>query len=181
LQNCQRLAALDGRLPAFLSGASQPRDAAQALALAELCQQYKHRYVAAVRFCEAAFTAQPALAEELAPAYRYNAACAAVLASCGQGQDASSQSDRAKERLRSKALQWLRADLACWAVLAGKTAAQARQEVHRNLRKWLSDPKLAGVRHPEALAKLPDAERQDWQKLWAEVARRFDETRGNSR
>jgi hypothetical protein len=29
---------------------------------------------------------------------------------------------------------------------------------------------LAGVRGPEALARLPEAERPEWQKLWEEVA-----------
>jgi hypothetical protein len=31
------------------------------------------------------------------------------------------------------------------------------------------DADLAGVRDPLALEKLPEAERQDWQKLWADV------------
>jgi hypothetical protein len=37
------------------------------------------------------------------------------------------------------------------------------------MRRWLTDPDLAGVRGPEALARLPEAERQPWQKLWDEV------------
>jgi len=30
----------------------------------------------------------------------------------------------------------------------------------------LVDPTFAGMRGPQALAKLPDAERQPWQDLW---------------
>jgi hypothetical protein len=38
------------------------------------------------------------------------------------------------------------------------------------MRHWLADPDFAGVREPEAIAKLPEAEQQDWQKLWNDVA-----------
>jgi hypothetical protein len=40
----------------------------------------------------------------------------------------------------------------------------------KTMRHWLADPDLAGVREPAALAKLPQAERQPWQKLWDDVA-----------
>ena len=38
------------------------------------------------------------------------------------------------------------------------------------LQRWLADPDLAGVRGPEAVAELPEAERQPWQELWDHVA-----------
>jgi hypothetical protein len=41
------------------------------------------------------------------------------------------------------------------------------------LRHWQQVPALANVRDKEALAKLPDAERAAWQKLWADVAERL--------
>ena len=70
---------------------------------------------------------------------------------------------------RRQALPWLRADL----VLRSKQlksgpsaqAAQARQA----LAHWRRDAALAGVRDPEALARLPAAEQAAWRKLWAEV------------
>ncbi len=37
------------------------------------------------------------------------------------------------------------------------------------MQHWRQDTDFAEVRGPEALAKLPEAERQDWQKLWADV------------
>jgi hypothetical protein len=37
------------------------------------------------------------------------------------------------------------------------------------LQHWQNDTDLAGVRDPAALAKMPEAERADWQKLWADV------------
>jgi hypothetical protein len=38
------------------------------------------------------------------------------------------------------------------------------------MRGWLWDTPFARVRGPEALAWLPAAERQAWQKLWVDVA-----------
>ncbi len=63
--------------------------------------------------------------------------------------------------------QGLRADLDAWRGLLDKARPAASQQ----LRHWLRDPDFAGVRGPDALAKLLEAERQDWQKLWADVER----------
>jgi hypothetical protein len=38
------------------------------------------------------------------------------------------------------------------------------------MRHWQVDPDFAGVRGPEALARLDEAERQAWQHVWAGVA-----------
>jgi hypothetical protein len=45
-----------------------------------------------------------------------------------------------------------------------------RADVQAKLQHWQSDDAFAGVRGPEALAKLTEAERQAWQKLWKDVA-----------
>jgi hypothetical protein len=37
------------------------------------------------------------------------------------------------------------------------------------MRHWLQDGDFAGVRGPEALGKLPEAERKEWEKLWQEA------------
>jgi tetratricopeptide (TPR) repeat protein len=44
------------------------------------------------------------------------------------------------------------------------------QVVSWSLAPWQRDPALASVRDPTALAKLPDTERAQWQRLWADVA-----------
>ena len=47
---------------------------------------------------------------------------------------------------------------------------------------WQTEPALAAVRDREALAKLPDAEREQWQRLWADVAREaHSDSRGQGR
>ena len=45
---------------------------------------------------------------------------------------------------------------------------------------WLDDSDFAGVRGPKALAKLPEAERRPWQKLWEDVADTLARSRGKA-
>jgi hypothetical protein len=37
------------------------------------------------------------------------------------------------------------------------------------MRHWQADDDLASVRARDALAKLPDDERKQWEKLWSDV------------
>ena len=46
---------------------------------------------------------------------------------------------------------------------------EARAGVRQALRYWQRDPAFAGVREQAALAKLPEAERDAWQRFWADV------------
>ena len=101
---------------------------------------------------------------------RYNAACAAALAACGQGKDADKLDDKKRARLRRQALDWLRADLDAWGQLLNKESDKIRPLLVQQMRHWLADTDFAGVREPEALAKLPEAERQAWQKLWNDIS-----------
>ena len=41
--------------------------------------------------------------------------------------------------------------------------------VAKALHHWKADADLAGVRDADGLAKLPEAERTEWIKLWGEV------------
>jgi serine/threonine-protein kinase len=169
LRLCERLIPVEGKLPALLKGEARPRDAAERLALADLCRQYKRLYAAATRFYAGAFAGQPKLADDPRQGHRYNAACAAALAAAGQGQDADQLDGKGRARLRRQALDWLRADLAAWARVVEKDPAQSRPELRRTLAHWQKDPDLAALRDQAALAKLPEAEREAWRKLWAEV------------
>jgi tetratricopeptide (TPR) repeat protein len=168
LREARTLARLDDRLPAFLAGKEQPRDADDSLAIARLCVVFRQRYTAGVRFSAEAFDARPGLAEDLKAGNRYAAACAAVLASCGRGLDAPPD-EAARSRLRGQALRWLRADLAAWRESLAKGPA-ARAAATKHLLHWRQDPDLSSVREQASLARLPRKERRAWQKLWADVA-----------
>jgi hypothetical protein len=101
---------------------------------------------------------------------RYNAACAAALAGCGQGKDAGTLNGEQRARLRRQALDWLQADLEAWRRRLDGEPDKFRPVVTEQMRHWLDDADFAGVRGPQALAKLPEVERRDWQKLWSDIA-----------
>jgi serine/threonine protein kinase/Flp pilus assembly protein TadD len=169
LQQCERLVELDRKLPAILSGKEQPASAAERADYAGVCLLKRH-YVAAVRLYREAITAQADLVSSPAKGIRNNAACAAALASCGAGADASKLTNTERAALRKQALDYLRADLD----LRRAQLEKEPTEVAKKMRHWLDDSDFTGVRGPDALAKLPDAERADWQKLWADVQRLLD-------
>jgi serine/threonine-protein kinase len=169
LQRCERLLALEARLPAVLEGKDKPADAAERLDFAALCQATQ-RPAAAARFCADAFAADAKLADDLRAGHRYNAACAAALAAAGRGSDAPKPDDKERARLRGQALGWLRADLAAQAKQLKSWLPGAAGQAKAALRHWQQDADLAGVRDKSALAELPADERAEWEKLWAEVA-----------
>src|SRR5262249_20619851 len=118
------------------------------------------------------FAAEPTLANEQDTPRRFRAAAAAALAGCGQSEDADKPDERERGRLRRQALDWLRADLEGWRRLLDTAPNKAEVVTHVTnlLQVWLTAPEYAGVRAAESLAKLPEAERQLWQKLWDDVA-----------
>jgi Flp pilus assembly protein TadD len=170
VRNCERLVELGDKVPAILNGEKQPADSAERLALAQLCQlPCKKRCAAAVRFYSEAFDEEPKLPDDLNAQHRYDAACAAALAGCGQGKDADQLDSKERARLRQQALDWLRADLKAYQQLMEKSAGKAGPVIAQRMQHWLGETDFAGLRGEEALAKLPEAERQAWHKLWQEV------------
>jgi serine/threonine protein kinase/Tfp pilus assembly protein PilF len=168
VKNVDAMIRLDARLPAILDGKDEPADAGERLTLAMMCQQHKHLNAAAVRFFTDAFAEQPAVSEDVTNQHRYNAACAAALAGCGRGEDASGLDAAKRAELRKLALEWLRADLSVWEKLREDPKERAR--IVQTLRHWQQDTDFAGVRGADAFSKLPTEESAAWQKLWSDVA-----------
>jgi tetratricopeptide (TPR) repeat protein len=159
-----RFEALDYRVAAVLQGVT-PRGNAERLALGQRAYDTK-RYAAAARLWAEALDSDPKLAADRQRQHPYNASCAAALAASGQGKDAPL--DRAaKHKFRQQAIAWLHGELAAWEPLVEKGPAQARTFIVQTLRHWQQDTDLASVRDPEALAALPEPEREEWQALWA--------------
>src|SRR5262249_3084434 len=159
----------------FLDGKVTPADPGERIELADLCS-LKRLSRAAVRFYEAAFAAEP----KLVVVHRYKAAPAAVLAGCRMGTDTDTLDDKECARLRRLALDWLRADLAAWGRQPNQEPDKAGSaaKVSMMLQYWLTDPDFAGVRGPEALARLPEAERQPWQQFWGDVGETLARAQG---
>jgi tetratricopeptide (TPR) repeat protein len=168
IQLTERLVQMDSLLPKVISGQVKPKDGAEALELAKFCQEHMKRYAAAAHFYSAAFVLAPKAADDQDGARRYNAACAAALAGCGEGEDAATLDEKERAELRQQALDWLRADFAYYVKLAEGGPAEIRDFVKKRLQQWLNDMDFAGVRG-QTLAQLPGTEREAWQQLWTDV------------
>ena len=155
-------------IPSFLSGKAQPASASDSAALAQVFHD-KQLHGASARFWEVAFKSQPSIADELTSYNRYNAACAAALAGCGQGKDDPPLDGTTKARWRKQALDWLRADLAAWSKAVADHTSTSRDYAPQTLQHWKADPDLAALRDPAALAKLPEDEQKACRALWSDV------------
>jgi Flp pilus assembly protein TadD len=141
------------------------------LDLAARCRRAPQGYHASAgRFYALAFAAKSALADDLAAGHRYQAANSAAQAGCGYGFELPAPDDRERARLRRQALDWLRADLTAWAKEHHKGPPLKRLVVQQALARWQADIVFRSVRDEAGLARLPEAEREEWRKLWADVA-----------
>jgi serine/threonine-protein kinase len=172
LQRCQRLRMLEGRLPGVVRGKDRPA-AADCLELAELALVHKH-YATAARLYAEALAATPGLTADLRVGHRYNAARAAALAGCGQGDDVSGLAEQERAKLRKQARDWLRLDLAACAQKADAGTVVERIQAQKTLAPWRDDPDLAGLRDADALERLPPAERLECRALWDDLAARIE-------
>jgi tetratricopeptide (TPR) repeat protein/tRNA A-37 threonylcarbamoyl transferase component Bud32 len=167
LRQTQQLLELDRKLDACLADKDHPASAEEAIKLASWAAALE-QYRAAARFAADAFRADPKLTDVGTAQHRYNGACWAALAVAGKGKGAAALGEPERARLRQQALDWLRADLKEYSGLLEKNR-DAAPAVHQRLAHWRQDPDLAGLRDPVSMAHLPDAERDVWKKLWADV------------
>jgi Flp pilus assembly protein TadD len=169
VRQSEQLIALDERLTAILQGKARPADAQEQLSLAQLSSM-KQLHASAAGFFRDGFAAGPGLAEDVEAGLRWSAASSAARAGCGQCGDAFLTNGEDRSRWRRQALDWLRADLA----LLEKRRENGKPEdllaVRERLQAWRRAEGLAGVRNPDALAKLPPHEQEACKKLWTDVA-----------
>ena len=184
LRYVERLSALEKRLDVILRGQDGPSDAEGRLDVAELCR-VKGRFAAATRFYREAFQAKPSLAGDLSLQHRLHAAIAAAQAGTDPkpAKDNPPLDEAERARWRAQALDWLRAEKdACAKIIGLEATGQANANRPPNddaqklplARKALDilthHSDLSYVREPEALARLPQGERKNWQALWAGAA-----------
>ena len=168
IRECEQMVALAGKLPAILKGDAEPGSATERVAIASICYD-KQLHAAAARFLSDAFQIDGKLADDLQAGERYNAACSAALAGCGQARDDPPPNEAARTKLRQKALSWLKADLALWTKRVESGSPQAKASAIQTLQHWKTDSDLAGIRDPEALKRLPESEQKSLRALWSEV------------
>jgi hypothetical protein len=140
----------------------------------------RQRYAAAARWFAEVFTADPQVLAGPPARPHYHAACAAAMAGCGQGRDAAGLDEQTRVGFRRQALGWLRAELEARRRLLEQEAENAGGPVADDLQQWLGNFHFAGVRGPEALARLPEDERQAWQQLWADIAATLARAQGEA-
>ena len=155
------------RLPAVLAGTLEPANATEMLGFAQL-SYWKKLNRSSAQLWAKAFQAEPTLAQDLTAKNRRNAAYAAALSGCGQGNVDPPLDEAAKAHWRSQAIDWLRADLASCAKVLDVGPPEARMKIRKTLKSWMNY-ELAGLRDASALTKFPEEEQKACRAFWAEV------------
>ena len=169
IRRIEQLIALEKRWPRFINGEDRPQGLTEYVGFARIAYNHK-RFALAARLWAAAFEFDPKQQSNRREGDAYSAARAAVLAASGQGKDAPA-SEELKAGLRSLAMGWLQQELRVFSAVVAQRPQESRSAVARTLERWKLDPALAAVRDADALAKLPEAERQGWRAFWADVIR----------
>ena len=156
------------QLAAVLDGQQTPKDENERTRLAYRAYEVS-RFALSARLYGEALANAPGLGGDRRAQHAYNAACAAALAGCGQGNDVPPPDDVARARLRRQARAWLEAELAAWATVLDRGSAELKAVVPQTLKHWKSDTDLAGIRDEKDLAKLSKDERALFQQLWKDV------------
>jgi tetratricopeptide (TPR) repeat protein len=180
--DCERVAKLDAQRPALLRGDMRPTVADDWVILAWIYQQRNRRlYAASASLYTQVFAAFPKETADPAGWNVYNAACAAVLAGTGQGNDAGGLTAAERTRCRKQAIAWLRTDLAAFARRLQEGRPEDRRLVRDEMEHWLHDDDLSAIRDAAGIARLPADEQQACLKLWAAVDELFHRARGPGR
>jgi eukaryotic-like serine/threonine-protein kinase len=180
LARVEKYLKLEPRLPAVLKGEERPKDVAETILFARMCDSLQ-RFAASVRFYEQAFAEDRSLAEN-PDGLRLRAARSALKGGCLSGKDDPPLDEAGRARLREKGMKWLREELVKGKALLEKgpdlppgpqgkpqTSAKLLSDLRDKLEEWKKQRDFAEVRDHEGLAKLPESERKDWQAFWAEV------------
>jgi tetratricopeptide (TPR) repeat protein len=158
LRDAERRLDLDARRPAILRGEDRPATADERALFAQVCRVRGYP-AAAAREYGRLLADHPGRAGDRT--LMDNAVVTAALAGCRRGVEDDTATPEERAGWRRQALAWLRADL--------DRAAGGDPSARRGLRVWQRQPALAAFRDADTLADFPEAEREAWRKLWAEI------------
>jgi len=178
VRKAEKNADLEIKLLALLKGEYKPQDNNERLLLTHVSHAKQMHRTTAKLYADA-FAAEPEGADDLKMAGRYNAACSAALAADGKGVDTANLDASEKKRLREQARLWLEAQHKQLAGMLASPSPRLWVKVRDDLGHWQQDSDLAGVRG-DALARLPEEERQAWQKLWSAITDTLASARKNT-
>jgi tetratricopeptide (TPR) repeat protein len=150
-------AAWEAKLPAVLRGELKPADRDEVYELAAYCATFEKRYALAIRFIEKGIEDDPHLLDDWMKVAHF--AGWAVQASTGRDPDASTIPLVVRERYRRQALEWIR-----------ESIRRTKEGAGAGMGFYLSTIRdFTPVRDSQELAKLPTAERAEWERLWADL------------
>jgi hypothetical protein len=173
LHRAESQISLDKRIEAAVRGDERPELSSEWVALARHAES-RQFYAAAVSLYSEAFKADPGLVDGRTPSLRYQAACAAALAGCQAGRDQSAPSRTDLAVLRTRALEWLGAELA---QRLKDVPEVGSPRIKQLLLTWKGDGALAGLRPGSpTVGQLPDREQQSWQAFWKEIDALLEKT-----
>ena len=165
IRDYERLIELENEIPDILQGKRNATDPRDRLLLARHCYANK-RYATSARFWESISENTGSKLEDYD--FLYSAACAAALASSGQGTDANTLDEAERSRLRKQAIDWLRDNLRNQRKALRETNLKKLYESLRYLKYFKCDRDLAGIRDEAALARLPMDEQTRCRTFWKE-------------
>jgi len=160
-------AAIEVQLPEIVAGRVQPRDNAELLEWATMCQ-IKELHCTSARLFADLFAADAELAQR--PGAYFDSAYSPALAAAGRAKDCTQPDDEQRSRLGQQAIGWMHADLALQAQRLATGTPEARAAVVKALREWQANAELACVRDPAALALFPTQLRDGFASFWSAVA-----------
>jgi hypothetical protein len=105
------------------------------------------------------------LIENVTHERRYTAARYAVMAASGLG-DGKGLADAETAKLRKQAVEWLAGELTGWKKVLAVGSDDDKALARERLTWWKEDPKLAVIRYPDQLGKLPPDEQPAAKALW---------------
>jgi len=159
IQEVKRLKNLESRFEDVIQGKMVPRRLRDIKLFAEICFAKKY-YAAAARFWRLPDeTGQDAIVK-----YKDDTLRTFALAAARRGKDGQSVGETELPLFRSEAFCILHFE-----IKSTQESLPNRRMFLSILRRWRQDPALETVRHPEALAKLPPKEREDWEELWKAI------------
>jgi serine/threonine-protein kinase len=159
----ERLQRMGPALASYVSGAATPENAEDRLAVAFLTSRSGRGARSSALFA-AAFELDPSLLDDRVIESRSVAAFEAASAGTGRG-DGAALGPEERSRLRRLALAWLRDELAAWE----RRLPNDAPAITGALAGWMLEPRIAGVRNLDDVAKLPAEERTAWDSLWRDV------------
>ncbi|MFT5049653.1 MAG: tetratricopeptide (TPR) repeat protein [Chlamydiales bacterium] len=165
--DAEQLVVAQRRLEAVVQGAEAPKEPEALLQLASMAQN-KGLNTTSARLYADAIERAPEGADGPLSLDRFQAACAAVQAGSGIGDEGAAMPAQERARWRSTGLDWLERELV--SLLEQNGAGRLSDEDLRGvLARWRREPALAGIRDQSELARRAGPERESCLGFWAGV------------